>query len=246
MKAGIIKHFLILSVMVVLALPLSARDKFDDFSANVTKENLKYFAKDLGGILGSGTFTTGRVLGWGGFQVGPRGAVAFKLDDKNTALGDPDKVGHIIMPWIQADIGMPWKIDAFIRAGTFNGLTMSGGGLRWGIFRPVTTDYSFQAMVVASAHSAVGDGFSAAHYAGNVVLSMTMKHFTPYVAAGVDNTKVTVKDASAVLNGQRENVVTPRYTAGLNFKLPLYLDLSLAGHYANYGPGGEASLSLRF
>lgn len=238
-------RFFLFLFLALLCLPAYSKDKFQDFS-NVTDENLKYFAKDLGGILGSGTFTTGRVLGWGGFQVGPRAVMVFELDEKNTALGNPDDVGSIFYPWIQADIGMPWRIDGFIRATSFEGLTMAGGGLRWGILRPTTSDYAFQTMLVASAHSAVAEGFSASHYSGNLVLSMTLKHFTPYIAAGVDATKVTVKDNSSAMNGKEERAVTPRYTMGINFKLPYYLDLSLAGNWASYGAGAEASLALRF
>ncbi|WP_424244475.1 hypothetical protein Dip510_001724 [Elusimicrobium posterum] len=219
---------------------------FKDFEQNVTKDNLKYFARDLGGLLGGATSTTGRVLGWGGFQVGPRASAWFEPHEKNTALGDPKDVGMKFMPWIQADIGFPWRIDGFIRAGSYDGLTAAGGGFRWGIFRPTQTMYAFQTLIVLSADAAVAESFSAAHYQASIVLSMTMKHFTPYISGGVDCTKVTVQDVRSSLNGEYEVVYTPRGSVGINFKLPYYLDLSLAGNWASYGPGAEASFSLRF
>lgn len=229
-----------------LAASAFANGSYKDFSANVTADNLKYFAKDLGGLMGAGTFTTGRVLGWGGFQVGPHASMWFKPSDNDTALGDPAKAGAMIMPWMQADIGFPWRIDGFIRAGTWDGLTTAGGGFRWGIFRPTQTEWAFQTMVVAAADAGVADSFSVAHYHGSLVLSMTMKYFTPYISAGVDNTSVTVKDVRSSMDGMVENVWTPRFLAGMNFKLPMYLDLSLAGNWANYGPGAEASFTMRF
>ncbi|ACC98291.1 hypothetical protein Emin_0736 [Elusimicrobium minutum Pei191] len=240
------KIFIILNLILVFSINAFCKASYDDFAANVTKDNLKYFAKDIGGLIGSSTFTTGRVLGWGGFQVGPRASMWFEPHKNNTALGGPKNVGSMVMPWIQADIGMPFRIDGFIRAGSYNGLTAAGGGLRWGILRPVQNEWSFQTMIVLAANAGVADSFSVAHYQGALVLSMTMKHFTPYISAGVDSTKVTIQHEGNALNGTHETVFTPRYTAGLNFKLPLYLDLSLAGNWANYGPGAEASFSLRF
>ena len=52
--------------------------------------------------------------------------------------------------------------------------------------------------------------------------------------------------AAPLLAGTHEYAATARATAGFNFKLPAYLDLSLAANYAYYGLGAEASLSLRF
>ncbi|MGB2579244.1 hypothetical protein AAIR98_001163 [Elusimicrobium simillimum] len=239
---------LILTLVCLSSAAFAAKGSYKDFSDYVTKDNLKHFAKDMGGLMGANTFTTGRVLGWGGFQVGPRASAWFEPNEKNTALGDPEDVGVKVMPWIQADIGFPWRIDGFIRASSYDGLTVAGGGFRWGIFRPVQNEWSFQTMIVLGADAGVADSFSMSHYHASLVLSMTMKHFTPYISAGVDHTNVKIQDSTlpADLNGTNERVTTPRYTAGLNFKLPFYLDLSLAGNWAYYGPGAEASFTLRF
>lgn len=242
---------------VMLALPAAAIGHWDDFGANVTENNIRAFTKDLGGLIGSGTYTTGRILGWGGFQIGPRAGMLFKMsqglgtteDEKNhTALGDRDEIGAMFSPWLQADIGLPFRIDGFIRASSYDGLTIAGGGLRWGITRPSEVLGSFQPMLVVAAHSATAKDFSATHYNASLVLSMKFKYFVPYVGGGVDYTTVTVGNGvtSASIRGEREYAATPRATAGFNFKLPSYMDLSLAANYAHYGMGAEASLSLRF
>ena len=77
---------------------------------------------------------------------------------------------------------------------------------------------------------------------------MKFKYFVPYVGGGVDYTTATVGNGvlDAAVRGDREYAATARATAGFNFKLPSYLDLSLAANYAHYGMGAEASLSLRF
>ena len=59
-----------------------ARNIWDDFGTHVTEKNVRPFTKDLGGLIGSGTYTTGRVLGWGGFQIGPRGTMIFKMKNQ--------------------------------------------------------------------------------------------------------------------------------------------------------------------
>lgn len=254
-----IKQILGVLVCSMLAVPAMAHGHWDDFGTYVTANNVRSFTQDLGGLIGSGTYTTGRILGWGGFQIGPRAGMLFKMSKGNgsteaernqIALGDRDEVGGMFSPWIQADIGMPFRIDGFIRASSYQGLTVAGGGLRWGITRPSEVLGAFQPMIVLAAHSASARDFSATHYNASLVLSMKFKYFVPYVGGGVDYTTLTVGNGvgaqAADIRTQHEYAATARATAGFNFKLPSYLDLSLAANYAHYGLGAEASLSLRF
>ena len=37
------------------------------------------------------------------------------------------------LPWVQAEIGMPFKIDGFVRGISYQGLTIAGGGLRYSL-----------------------------------------------------------------------------------------------------------------
>lgn len=250
------KKILTLFAFVLCASVCFGNNIWDDFSKNVTERNIRAFTKDLGGLIGSGTYTTGRVLGWGGFQIGPRGSMIFKMSkgsgstgaEKNhTALGDRDKVGTVFYPWLQADIGLPFRIDGFIRASSYQGMTIAGGGLRWGITQPNEMLGSLQPMLVIAAHSASARDFSASHYNASLVLSMKIKYFVPYIGGGVDYTTLHVNSVAATaLSGEKEYAATARGTVGMNFKLPSYLDLSLAANYAHYGLGAEASLSVRF
>ena len=63
----------LISVLLFCALGASsaAARQWDDFGANVTANNVRAFTKDLGGMIGAGTYTTGRILGWGAFKSGP-------------------------------------------------------------------------------------------------------------------------------------------------------------------------------
>ncbi|MBR4592867.1 MAG: hypothetical protein IKO35_06635 [Elusimicrobiaceae bacterium] len=249
----------VLFLSMFMAGSAAAARHWDHFGDNVTSQNVRAFTKDLGGLIGSGTYTTGRILGWGGFQIGPRAGMMFKMsrghgdtaaERDHTALGDRGEVGSIVSPWLQADIGMPFRLDGFIRASSYQGLTIAGGGLRWGITRPSEVLGSLQPMLVLAAHSASAQDFSATHYNASLVLSMKFKYFVPYIGGGVDYTTVNIGNGvggqAADIRGKREYAATARATVGFNFKLPSYMDLSLAANYAHYGMGAEASLSLRF
>lgn len=251
-----VKKIVLALAALLLTTGAFARDIWNDVGDYVTRDNVNAFTKDLGGLIGSGTYTTGRILGWGGFQIGPRASMLFDMSKTGkpgeagnaTALGNRDDVGSVVYPWLQADIGMPFRVDGFIRASSYEGMTIAGGGLRWGITRPNEMLGSLQPMLVVAAHSASANDFSASHYNASLVLSMKFKYFVPYIGGGVDYTTLTVhrseKDASLV--GDKEYAATARATAGLNFKLPSYLDLSLAANYAYYGLGAEGSISFRF
>ncbi|MDR1123831.1 MAG: hypothetical protein LBL61_04390 [Elusimicrobiota bacterium] len=231
------------------ALPLAAAQaKFNDFAANINKDNLEYFAKDLSGLLSAGTFTTGRILGWGGFMLSGRAALMPKPSPKNTAFGPADGSQYKIYPWIQGEIGLPFRLDGYIRASSYDGLTVAGGGLKWGIIPPKEVLYTFQPTVVVLAESGVHKDFSLTHYSADLVLSFKLPYVVPYVGGGVDYIKFTVQgaDNDATLIGTVAYATTPRGTAGFNFKLPAYVDLSLAANYASYGLGAEASLGVRF
>ncbi|MDR0953356.1 MAG: hypothetical protein LBM71_04135 [Elusimicrobiota bacterium] len=241
------KRFFCLTVFMALSLFAFAENAtFDNFSKNITAENLKPFTKDLGGLLGGSAFTTGRILGWGGFQLSARASLMPKPSEKNTALGQDAKA--MVMPWVQGEIGLPFRIDGFIRASSWDGLTVAGGGLKWGITRPKEILYTFQPMLVVMAQSGVHKDFSLSHYSADFVLSFKLPYVVPYIGGGVDHTKVRVEgaDTDASLVGKTEATTTPRATAGVNIKLPAYMDLSMAANYANYGFGAEASLGVRF
>ena len=135
--------FLSLFFMPTFAMAVSS---FDGFRNHVTAENLPYFTKDLAAMLGASSYSTGRILGWGGFQLSMHGVYVPHLNKKDTALGNDNK--NIFMPLIQGEIGLPFRLDGFIRAISYDGLTLAGGGLKWGITRPRDEDYTFQVPAV--------------------------------------------------------------------------------------------------
>ena len=236
--------FLSLFFMPTFAMAVSS---FDGFRNHVTSENLPHFTKDLAAMLGASSYSTGRILGWGGFQLSMHGVYVPRLNKKDTALGNDNK--NIFMPLIQGEIGLPFRLDGFIRAISYDGLTLAGGGLKWGITRPRDEDYTFQAMIVALAQSGVYRDFSVSHYSGDLVVSFKTPYVTPYIGGGVDYMILTVETTPVLaptLADKKSYSTTARGTVGLNFKLPKYMDLSLAANFASYGVGYEANFGVRF
>ncbi|HOW89287.1 MAG TPA: hypothetical protein PL037_03320, partial [Elusimicrobiales bacterium] len=86
---------------------------YSDFPL-ATADDLKPFARDLGGIVGSGTNQTARVLGFGGFDISARAVSQFRPSSGNGVLKRDRPFGF---GWVQAEIGMPYRVDGFIRAG---------------------------------------------------------------------------------------------------------------------------------
>ena len=237
----------ILLLLFIFTPVLTTASSFDGFYNNISKENLPYFAKDLAGMLGASSYSTGRILGWGGFQLSAHGVYVQRLNKNDTALGPRNENKNLFMPLIQGEIGLPFRLDGFIRAISYDGLTLAGGGLKWGITRPRDENYTFQTMLVAMAQAGVYRDFSLTHYSGNLVISFKTPYVTPYIGGGVDYMVLTVEGAkTAALQNKKSYTTTPRGTAGINIKLPMYMDMSLAANFASYGVGYEANFGVRF
>src|SRR3954462_848815 len=89
-------------------------DPYAGFDQRADAGSLKPFTRDLGGLLGAATFHSGRSLGFSGFDVGARYGMQFRPSTGNNIMrgGGVHSFG---LPWVQAEIGMPFKIDGFIR-----------------------------------------------------------------------------------------------------------------------------------
>ncbi|HVE11902.1 MAG TPA: hypothetical protein VNI01_00790, partial [Elusimicrobiota bacterium] len=115
-----------------------ASDQFGGFQEFVDRGSLKPFTRDLGSILGAASFHSGRSLGLTGFDIGARGGLQFKPSRGDTVLTGRG-VKAFGLPWVQAEIGLPFSLDGFIRGISYQGLTIAGGGLRYSILKSADT-----------------------------------------------------------------------------------------------------------
>lgn len=240
----------LLAAVLACALAPAAGEAgdFDGFRELVDSASLKPFTRDLGSVLGAATFHSGRSLGFSGFDVGARAGVQLRPSGGNAVLrGRGVKVFGL--PWVQAEIGLPFQFDGYIRGVSFQGLTIAGGGLRYGILKQNDQPLSPQFLLAASGHSAVHQDFAASHFGGNFIASLTYKILTPYLGAGVDRTRVVVRTIparEASLEGASATTTETRFTAGASVRPKPYLYLHGAYTLTHGQSGFDSGLGIRF
>lgn len=207
--------FIFVSLSALSSAPAA---NYANFS-NLTPAALKPFARDIGSLLGSGSNQTARPLGFAGFDLGVRGVAQFRPSRRNTVLKDHKMFG---MGVVQAEIGMPYRIDGFVRGGTFEGISVAGGGLRYGLWNISDEKYKINAMLVGMANMATHRYFYAVHFNTGLVCSINVPVLAPYLGAAYDFTRFeaqTVNDAALV--GKKVSVSAARFTAGVRAKFKL-------------------------
>ncbi|HEX4047657.1 MAG TPA: hypothetical protein VH309_07480 [Elusimicrobiota bacterium] len=242
------KAFLAVVLLAAAAcVPARAQtDPYAGFAQFADAGSLKPFTRDLGSLLGGATFHDGRSLGFSGFDVGARYSAQFYPSKGDTIMRNAG-VRSFGLPWVQAEIGLPFKIDGFIRGISYQGLTVSGGGLRYGLFSPSDKRWAPQVLVSGVGHSVVHQDFSASHFGADIVASAGTPFFLPYVGAGFDRTRLVVRSAAdATLNGTNVTTLESRYTAGVRLK-PYQFTYLTAAYVMTHGQSGaEAGVGVRF
>ncbi|MDO8806363.1 MAG: hypothetical protein Q7R35_18270 [Elusimicrobiota bacterium] len=202
----------------LLGLSCAAAADYDNFY-DLTPVSLKPFARDLGSLLGSGSNQTARPLGFAGFDIGVRGVAQFNPSRGNTVLKKNNLFGFGV---VQAEIGMPYRIDGFVRGGAFEGISVAGGGLRYGLWNVSDEKYKVNAMWVGMANMATHRYFYAIHFNTGVVISINIPVVAPYLGIAYDFTKLEAQNvADGTLVGKQVRVSEPRFTAGLRVKMKL-------------------------
>lgn len=228
----------------------SAWADFSNFKNVVSDANLKPFATDIGGMLGANSAHSGRSLGFPGFDVGIQvgGMMNVQSDDAILKASNLKTFG---MPWVQAEIGMPFKLDGFIRGFSYNGLSMVGGGLRYALLNVTDLPLTPQINLTGMANTLSYSQFSATHFGADVTASVKAIIVEPYIGVGIDRTRAEVKtvapgNASGVLTGDAATSNAVRGTIGLNIK-PLPLIYVHAGYtIVKSGSGFEGGIGVRF
>jgi hypothetical protein len=210
------KWLIVLFFVSLAAVPVWAGN-YDGFEQFADAGSLKPFARDLGGILGSGTFHTARPLGFSGFDLGVQaGGQVYPSKGDDILRNNGVKVFGL--PWVQAAIGMPYRIDGFIRGTSAEGLTIAGGGVRYGLLKTSDKPWAPQLLLSGVAHAVVYQSFSASHEGANLVYSMGNSVFSPYLAGGFDHVRLVDRSAALGINGTVVNTLESRFTAGVQLR----------------------------
>ena len=232
-----------LACSLFLAAPAAFATGIYSGFINSDKEGLKPFARDIGGLLGSGLNQTARPLGFSGFDIGVRAVVQTKPSRGNTSLNRTRPFG---MGFIQAELGMPYRLDGFVRAGSYEGLTVAGAGLRYGLWNVSDAKNYINAMVVTMGSMAAHKYFYAVHFNAGLVCSVNVPVLSPFVGVGFDSTRLGAQSiADTTLNGKEVSVFEPRYVAGLRARIKLAY-IAGGATYTHDRMLYNASLGVRF
>lgn len=236
------KKALFIALLLQLCVPMARASEYSGFET-AGYSALKPFARDIGGLLGSGSNQTARSLGFSGFDIGVRSVAQLKPSHNNTAM-KPNSVFGLGL--VQAEIGMPYRIDGFIRAGKYEGVAVAGGGLRYGLWNISDDKYKINAMLVLMGNMAAHKYFHALHFNSSVVCSINMPGVSPYLGVGFDSTRLeALAVTGAVPSGTKVSVFEPRFTAGLRVKVNLGY-LSGGATYTHDRMLFNASTGIRF
>ena len=232
--------------LLLLAGPAGAA-VYGGFEDYADSGSLKPFTRDLGSLLGAATFHSARPLGFSGWDLGVRMGAQF-YPHKNDRILRNNGVRAFGLPWIQAEIGMPYRFDGFIRGMSYEGLAIAGGGLRYGLLKSSDKPWAPQLLISVAAHSVVHQSFSASHAGGSLVYSMGTPRLSPYVGLGLDRTRLVVRSSKLdpSLNGSEVTTLESRFTGGLSVRLWTFGYVNAAYTAAHGQSGAEAGLGLRF
>ncbi|MFH1724280.1 MAG: hypothetical protein ABII00_06625 [Elusimicrobiota bacterium] len=242
----------ILAILAVLCILFPraalARDPFGGFKQYVDRGSLKPFTRDLGSVLGAATFHSGRNLGFSGFDLGIRGGLQLEPSKGNTILRRRG-VKAFGLPWVQVEIGLPFRLDGYIRGISFRGLTVAGGGLRYGIKKSADKPRSPQFLLAWSAHSVTQRDFTATHIGLNLISSVRVKWVTPYLGVGADRTRVVVRCVPVIdpaFEGGSATTTESRFTVGVSVHPKAYVYLH-GGYTLTHGRSGfDSGVGIRF
>ncbi|MBI3565945.1 MAG: hypothetical protein HY079_12165, partial [Elusimicrobia bacterium] len=242
------KALLAAVLLAAAAVPARASvDPYAGFQQYADEGSLKPFTRDLGSLLGAATFHNGRSLGFSGFDVGARYGAQF-YPSKGNGIMRKNGVKSFGLPWVQAEIGLPFKLDGFIRGISYQGLTVAGGGLRYGVWSASDKPWAPQVLVSGVGHSVVHQQFSASHFGASAVASVGNPTVIFFAGGGFDRTRLVVRSSllDPTLNGRDVTTLESRFTGGMTVKPYQFTYVSLAGSLAHGQGGAEAALGVRF
>lgn len=245
------KKLLILVSVVAVSVGTVFAASFDEFKnqlsgpRDIAQRNIDNFAKDIGALIAGGSFHQGKALGIPGFDVGIH--VPATSVNKDNAIVKAAGIDSIFLPVVQAEIGLPAKIDLIGRFSAYENSSLIGGGIRYGVFKaglPGLPSLSLQATYNALNVDAGDNKFTASAMSVGGVLSFDLPFINPYLGAGFDST--TVEPDATVVTGLKGTASGYRLEGGVNLSLLPLTYLQLGGTYLNGEIGYTAGFGVAF
>ncbi len=246
-----LRRLTLICAAVILFSPyrLYADNFKNNFKANLDEKTLDALTKDLGALNGSGSFHTGKALGFPiGFDVGVHGT-AIKVNKDDLILKDDSS--RAMAGLGQVEIGLPMKINIIGRGGKVDTAKLVGGGLRFGILSPSLP--GLPALSITGLYDRLDhDYFKVTTWSANAVLSIDFPLIDPYIGGGFDSSTLDLKDpafegvpaaVSRSLDGKANG---SRVEAGVNLHLIPFTYLNLGAGLANGQAMYHAGAGVKF
>lgn len=212
----------------------------NNIGANLNQKTLDAFTKDIGSLMGGGSFHQGKALGFPlGVDVGVHG-VGVDLQDDDAILRDDHS--RATAGWIQAEVGLPAKINIIARGGQFEDAKMYGGGLRIGLFTPSAP--LMPALSVSALYDKLNHDYIDAHtWSANAVLSVDVPFIHPYLGVGWDDT--SLKPTDRAFNAAPTPVSRDLKSTESGYRAELGVNISVIPFtYLNLGIGSTNSKTM--
>ena len=241
---------ILLSALVagIFAGPAKA-DPFSSFKKQIQAQGktlLKPFIADFGGLIGGTDFNSGRTIGFPGFDVGVAATVQSKPDSTDLLLRKA-KVTTFGLPLLKASVALPvLPVDVSVRGVTYSGLSIIGGGARYGLLKSGTLTKFIPDVSVSAFYDAITYRyFTGTHMSVDASASFDIPVIKPFVGVGLDHTTLKIKDVPG-LNGVDGTISKPRYTVGVRFSpLPLvYVYGAYSSLHGNTGYNAGAGVKF--
>ena len=245
------KALIYVMLLAVVVSPVLASDPFDNFKTQISaggaaaQTSLDNFAKDIGALLGGGTYNDGKSLGFPGFNIGVH--VPTKQVSDDDSIVKSANVSSIMLPMAQVEIGLPANIDLIARYSSVLNATLTGYGLRYGIFKPSIPgmpSVSVQAVMTNIDVAANANKFKAS--TTSVSATVAFNHLpviTPYAGVGYDSTNV---NPDSTISGMSGSASGTRVEVGIDLTLIPFTYLQLGAQMAGGSTDATAGIGVWF
>jgi hypothetical protein len=236
------KKIALFLVFMSVATVVFAGSPFDQLSANLVQGPLDSLAKDLGALIGGGTYRSGKTIGFPGLDVSAR--VVSKTVTSGNKIAKDSGSDSLMWPALQVELGLPMNIDFIGRYMFIENTTMTGLGVRSCLYKstlPGVPSLSIQGMYNSLKCTVTGSNFSATTLSAAAMMSFNIPVIDPYIGVGTDQTEL--KPDASDLKGTASGT---KIEAGINLTVfPMsYLQIGIA--VASSEMLYNASLGLKF
>ena len=244
----IIKRLVFLALAMVFFTGISKANIFDDFRDILKEQYMKPFARDIGGLIGASDFHGGKTAGFPGFDISIYGSVQVEPESDNEIL-NANGVDIFGVPIVAVTVGLPYNLEVTARGVGYAGVTLIGGGIKYGLFQGKMFGLLPKIKVGAYYDVFDHDYLKMTHWSIFASASFNLPIIKPYFGIGMDQTQLETKVISVdalTLPGTTVTVTEPRFTAGVNLTVFPMIHIFGAYNWLHGNTGFQVGAGIGF